>query len=522
MSRAALAPQPQSATRFTWQDGVVIGLISCAGIGLVLYATSRYGAALSPDAAGYAGAARNLLAGKGLLTYEGQPLVEQPPVYPLLLALVAWLVRSDPVAIVPAVNAALLAGTLALTGVMLTRHVQHAAIRWIALIWLLTTAPVRGVMWHLLTEPLFVFLVTLWLLLADFVLFRYANKGNVWGVILLGIVAALATLTRYVGMALIASGVLLLLFDRRKQWRERLWQSALFASVAAMPVGLWLMRNWHLTGTLMGVRTRTRFTLQENLALVVQTMAQWVVPVDDLRQLPGVLGLGIVGAHDVTGAKSAHSPSLIPYWVFALLYLALVIFSASTVAFDPIGNRLLVPLVLPLCVLGAAGIDRLCRDWGMRGYRWATNLVVVLFALLALANGTATLVTARIATEEGTGGYHRTGWMESEALAALKADKLEPALPIYSNAHDALYLLLNWEAKLSPAKRANNSIADPVAEAAQREALRGVWPPEGDVWLIWLNRQGRDYLFTPEELAGIAAVEVVAEYEDGAVYRVRR
>jgi hypothetical protein len=328
-----------------------------------------------------------------------------------------------------------------------------------------------------------------------------------------------------VGVALIGTGVLVLLLDRQTLWKERFSRIALFLVVSCLPLGLWLARNWQLSGTLMGTRAPTRFTLPQNVALTLQTLGNWLFPVAEIRELPGDLLQGAAMAGTLSGAKSAQMSTLwrlLPYWLFAAGYLTVILFSASTVAYDQIGDRLLAPLTIPLCVLAAAGLDALYRRLAQSGWRWVSWIVFSLLCVLVLLLGMTTIVAAQKAAEEGAGGYHRRAWMESPTLVQLGAEGLQPELPIYSNAHDALYLLLGQEASLAPRKRANNEPEDIVAEALRLRSLQCTWPPEGEAWLIWLDRQQRAYLFSPEALSSIAIVSEVARYDDGAIYRVTR
>ena len=52
------------------------------GVILVFLSTSRYGAGLSPDSVGYISIARNLITGAGFTSYDGSPLIVQPPLFP--------------------------------------------------------------------------------------------------------------------------------------------------------------------------------------------------------------------------------------------------------------------------------------------------------------------------------------------------------------------------------------------------------------------------------------------------------
>src|SRR5210317_553824 len=69
--------------------------ISVAGGGLVLLATSLYGAGVSADAAKNLSTAASLLAGEGFYDHTGSPLVYWPPLYPMILAGISALTGWD-------------------------------------------------------------------------------------------------------------------------------------------------------------------------------------------------------------------------------------------------------------------------------------------------------------------------------------------------------------------------------------------------------------------------------------------
>jgi len=71
----------------------IIIIFSCVGSLFVIISTSNYKAGLSPDSVEYLAAANNLLLGKGLLTYNGLPFTEWPPLYPILLFLLSFLLN---------------------------------------------------------------------------------------------------------------------------------------------------------------------------------------------------------------------------------------------------------------------------------------------------------------------------------------------------------------------------------------------------------------------------------------------
>ena len=73
---------------------LVLTVLAVVGIGLVVLATSKYGAGVSSDAARNLSTAESLKAGRGFVDMVGGPFVLWPPLYPLLLAGLSALTRT--------------------------------------------------------------------------------------------------------------------------------------------------------------------------------------------------------------------------------------------------------------------------------------------------------------------------------------------------------------------------------------------------------------------------------------------
>ena len=76
-------------------DWIFLSILSLAGIGLVFLATSKYGAGVAGDSIHYLSVAANLLQGKGFVDYTEAPLIWFPPLMPVLMAGLAWVLRAD-------------------------------------------------------------------------------------------------------------------------------------------------------------------------------------------------------------------------------------------------------------------------------------------------------------------------------------------------------------------------------------------------------------------------------------------
>ncbi len=491
---------------------------ACAAAGLLLYATRLYGPGLSPDSVAYTATARHIAAGLGVLSYDNTPLVDQPPLYPALLALVHLPTGIDPLSAARGLNALLAGLTLLVAARLLAPRVRSLALFALGIGAIAVARPLFAVGSYSLTEPLFIFLCTLFLWLAD----RYAARRGLGTLLLLAGAAALATLTRYVGVALIATGGLLLLLERGAPWGRRAARAALFGVVAAAPVAAWLARNLAVAGSLMGPRAPSRTTLAAALRYTLETLGGWAVAPDDLNDVRDVLPmLALPVPATAADGGSEGSPRawhpLLPAVLFVALYFALLLYTSTSVLYDRIGDRLLAPLFIPLLLLLVSTLDGWAHAKGerRRGRLAAAGAGLLVFLLLS---GTATVVRAAKAADGGAGGYHRRSWQESPMVAHLHAQPPAAASTLYTNAPDALYILFDRQGMLPPSR----NVYDPAQTPAILEGLRGVWPPEGAALLLWFDRQERVYLFSPQELAAAAQLQELMRFEDGAIYAVAR
>ena len=93
------------------------------GAGLVFLRQASYGPGMGWGAVNYIVAARNLLAGDGLVGTGGDPLVSWPPLYPAMLA-GGGLFGLDPYAVAGPLNAVIFGLTVLVGGWWLRRHLH--------------------------------------------------------------------------------------------------------------------------------------------------------------------------------------------------------------------------------------------------------------------------------------------------------------------------------------------------------------------------------------------------------------
>ncbi|MDE2924285.1 MAG: hypothetical protein OYL92_03105 [Acidobacteriota bacterium] len=360
----------------------------------------------SADSMNYVDVARRIAAGDGLVQSTGgfnQPFylsgdldlpsafTAQPPGYPLAIAFVSRFGIEAPDAAL-GVSALAYAAILVLVYLLAQRMGGPAAAA-IALGAALLFVPLTHLGRAALSECLAVAVVLMFFLLLDRHLEETPDRGHraAWHGLLtlvgLGLLAGAAFSVRYSLWPLPFVGVTALGLDHayRSRGAARFYSSAAFAAGALGPVAAVLGRNLYVEGHLLPPAMPSVTTLPESLSHATTAvlggwrsteLGNW----PDAALLAVVLGLlGVVAVRTARDSgRSRHPagsrlPLLICLW--AVLYVAAVVWRSTQANFDPIGARLALPATVPLlAVLGALVAKAVSR---LSGSAWFPAAVLV-------------------------------------------------------------------------------------------------------------------------------------------------
>ena len=431
--------------------------VSALGAALVLAREVTHGPALHWDSINYLAVARNLLAGEGLLNYDGTAYTLWPPLYPLLLA-AGSLGVLDPLRVAGPLNAALLGLTVFVTGRYLRRRLESGFLAAWAPLVLALSLPLTDLAWWALSEPLFVLLSTLALLGAD----DHLREGRRFALALAAVSAALALLTRALGVAVVAAAALAALFRREDSPGARARRFLAVALVGVGPAALWLVRSFRLTDDPTGGQPpAVRGFLPDLLPDLVGGAARWLrFEWDSPALLPALLAAALVAvfaarrADGPTGGRAGdrrptddrgdgnrrgrQSAALCGGFGLAPV---VALAAAGTFAEIDFQARYLDVAFLPFVVAATFALDRFLASERERrrlgdfsghrilhapGARAPTRLTVLLTAALTLwVAGQAAPQARAIARANSPDlaldrGYHAAPWNRIEALAALR------------------------------------------------------------------------------------------------------
>ena len=502
--------------RRIWAVRLAVLGFAAVGVARVLIATARYGVGqTSWDAVWYLDVARNLQSGHGLVFHGGEPLVTWPPLYPVLLAVVGAVTRLDPEAFAHVVNAATFAVVVCLSGYLLwsgtKRSTTYTMLGTAAVLLSVPLAEVYSMAW---SEGLFVLLILLHFLFAD----RYCRNSGLVPLILMTLAVSFACVTRYIGVALLPAGVLTILLVSRASARQRVVHAVAFAALSCLPLGLWLVRNHNLTGTFFGGRNPASTKLLGDMLLCAKTVLAWFFSGLGSVLLPAAGIAGLVAAAIVAGRRrETVSPaegnwlrSSLPSLLFLFFYSVVLLVTSSMTNYDPIGDRLLSPVFIPLVLIVVGALSSLASSAKLMPsvmLRWfSTGLLIawLCFPLVRVVRATA------YKFEDGAGGYSTRAWHNSETIAFARQVLPQSTLPVYSNGPDVLWAIARVYANFPPYRA-----------KVQPAELEGRWPPEQEAAFVQFeNITWRPYLLSIEELSQAADVERIARFADGSVLLV--
>ncbi len=496
---------------------IILGILGLVGAGVILLITNRYGAGITPDSVAYISAARNLAEGNGFLTYNGLHLIVQPPLYPIVLAVIKKILFIDPQISAGYVNAILFGLIIYLSGLLLSRYLNSFVLIFIGTVSVLISYVLVQASLVALSEPLFIFLVLLFLYYFE----KYQTKRDFISFFLFSISAALACLTRYTGVIFILTGIICILLLGRNKNKEKFWHSLTFILISVTPIGIWIIRNYFLSGTLVGERASSSYTLFDNLKFFYSTVIPWYLPLNPawiyFIFILLIVAIWILFGLDPAEPSNKKALKLIaPSLIFVLFYSGVIIISSTTTAYDRISDRLLSPIYIPGIFILFFIFDKIL-NWLSNSFhqKLITALFIVGISLLINYPVKNTIQIINWYLEQSGWGYSCDSWRKSETIEYLTQNKLlGKNYTIYSNEPEAVYILTNLTTKRSPAKTYYNSFQRFDIFPNQKYS----WVTSENVCLIWFDKTNYNFLFTISELQKNINMTEVAHFKDGEIY----
>jgi 4-amino-4-deoxy-L-arabinose transferase-like glycosyltransferase len=450
-------------------------LISAIGTILILRATPE-GMGLSDDSIAYIAGARSMLDGDGYreawLASNG-PVTHFPPGFSSVLAFFGMF-GLDPLRGARLVNALLFGMSAGLLGILVWRMTPSLTAGLVAAALFVASGEMLQVHAAAMSEPLFIFLSLLafWMFDLYFELppssVGRGVAGEWWWLATCGAFAGMAYLTRYAGLALVATFIVAICI-LRTNWRKRFTSIGIFlAGFLPFVVG-WALRNLLVADNATNRALSWHPITEENITIGLRTFSDFFIPVESLRRLvfkqPLVVeGLIIIVLGAVLvwtalrawqyiskprqvsdlkrGGKESREVISFTNGLYIFAYLASI--SASMMMFDAATKfklRILAPVFVSLLILVIAfGIYLRNRN---RLMVIAAMVIVIGFSIYKQS------VTFEHWSQGGL-GYASFQWYDSQAVAYLS--DLPKDVRIYTNEPGAVYLYTGRGAYVLPSR----------------------------------------------------------------------
>ncbi len=497
---------------FKWRKWLALALLAVFA-GAATWVSMTHGPGLTNDSVHYLRNAESIVGGTGIRFKAAS----YGPGFPYLIAAGEYLGLSGAMA-VQIINSVAAAGAVVLGFVLLTRHVSARWLVWGATVLVAVSPTLLGVSRMAWSEPVFLLLILGLILAVEQVGRKPTSKLWLASVVLL---LWAAFLVRFAGMCLLFAAPLSILLMLRKHGWRRAWTSALVVGAAACVVPLlWMWRNQALTGMVLGPRPPAIETPLNVIKLTMRTVGHWVVPFDAPTGVAVGIGLlfwltvvaAVIAVWRASNQLTGVSYSGIPLVVVSAVYVGYMMASQLSTGLDPINDRLLVPVYIPLIVLLAAGVDRFI-GWLPRGKNTASIIVGVALALLIVGHGVALAQVVRTSATNGV-GYASKQWVESPLVHAVA--QLPPSATVYTNRPGGVRAVTGradiYDAPVYTHYRSDK----PAGSLAGFRDSVGCQP---DPYLAWFNEKDPRW-FTPQQISQVLTLTVVATYSDGTLYRM--
>jgi hypothetical protein len=483
-------------------------IAALAGFVIIFLFTRHGGIGISPDSVIYSSAAENLHSHGKLTAFTQDPVVEFPPFYPIFLSVIMLLTGLKPLLFAPVLNALLFAVVIYLSGQMMNRFSNQSKwYKWAMLVCIVLSSCLLEVYSMIWTETLFI----IWILLFMIAMRRYFQSYSRRALIIAAAIAAFATVTRYAGVTLIATGGILLLLDTKLPPKRKWTNTLLFAVISPLLLMIELARNYAVSGTLTGMREKSITPLNVNIHDAGSVFCDWLPFLHGHYTGAGWVAVCITGGLGWLCVKrflrNGHLTTFENMAAgFSLLYVLFMIVTASISRFEPLDSRFFSPVFIPMLWSGSSWIVPAVQKTKRPVKKWLMILAVGLFLSFQYNQLVADYETWDAVKDIGIPGYTEDDWKYSETVQFIQQDSLpfQKNYTIYSNSYDAIYFFTGRPGKFLPHKEFKKEVEE--------------FLDDRHCYLVWFNDGENPDLVEMDFIINTKKMRLVKEFEDGAIY----
>lgn len=478
-----------------------------AGFCIIIFLSRHGGIGVSPDSVFYMSVAENLCTHHELKDFSQLTLVDFPAFYPFFLQFVMLITGLKPLLFGPWLNAFLFGLVIYLCGTMMNRFsFRHRWYKPAMLSCIVLSPSLQEIYSMIWSETLFIVL----LLLLMMSLYHYYRLRSLRWLLTLGLLSGLAFITRYAGISFVITVGFLLLVSPGLPLRRRLLHLLVFAPVSAVLPAINLMHNVRASGTLTGYREEALRGLWDNLSDAGLVFDDWLPFLKHYPAVAPVVAILLITAFGLTWLwrlwrnRQFDSYENIATGFF-LSYTLFMVISASLSRYQPLDNRLLCPVFIPM-LWGIGGWLMQATQTAGRRKKTAIAASLLFFACFQYDQVSEDLSTWTDIRYAGIPGYTEDQWRKSATVQYIQKNKslFRYGFGLYSNAHDAIWFFTGMKAELLP----HNDFPKDVKQFLD----------EKHCYVVWFDDGYNPDLVGLEFITQVKKMRLLAKLEDGAVY----
>ncbi|MFI5185251.1 MAG: hypothetical protein ACHQF0_00845 [Chitinophagales bacterium] len=483
-------------------------IAALAGFTVILLFTRHGGIGISPDSVVYATTAEHLRTNGKLIDYTQQAVVNFPAFYPFFLSAIMWITSLKPLVFAPYLNAFLFAAVIYITGHIMEQFTHRSKWYKVTLLSCIALSPALledySMLW---SETIFILLLLLFMM----TMHRYFQTHSLKTLITAAIIAALACITRYAGVTIIAMGGIVLLMDSKLFWRKKLIHLLLFSVISPSLLIINLTRNYVVSGTLTGSRERSLTSFIQNVNDTGKAFCDWLPFFHDHENTATWIGLVIISALSFTCVQQFLSKRRIADYLamsaaFSLLYILFMIITATLSRFEELNSRFMSPAFIPLLWCGSYWLIVILQQSRRPIKKWWAAAGLALFLGFQYNQLASNYETWDEVKDEGIPGYTEDDWKYSDTVQFIEQDSLpfKKNYTIYSDAPDAVYFFTGRLSKFLPHKEFKNEVQE--------------FSTDPHCYLIWFTGDEDSDLVDLNFVVNRKKMKLLKQFSDGAIY----
>lgn len=492
--------------RFIYNNYFVLSCV-VAGFFLILFYAHFWGIGVTQDSIVYTSAAKEFNA-SGSITFMQKPLVDFPVFYPLFLWAVQSILHVNLVQAAPVLNAVLFASVIFLCGLIINGLSQISGLlKSVLLLFVVLSPSLLEVYTMLWSETLFIVLLLLFIVCLK----QYLEFYSLTALLIVSTIAALACVTRYAGITLIATGGFLILFAKPLPPSKKIIHLFAFVLISSSLLAVNLFRNAKIRGTLTGTRQKGVTSLSENIYYYGKVICDWLPFLKGHYLFASVVAtiflLSFCVAFIYFQLKKSSTGTYGNIAITFFTVYSLFIITTSTLShFEQINNRLLSPMFISFLLGSFTLLHSIIKNSFFHLNKPVLLSTFFLAFLFISIYGYADYQYYLHARVVGFQGYNNKIWNTSTIAGFLKNNSkiFRKTHTIYSNENGIVYYFSGLACDALPQKINKGEIID--------------FYDEDYIYVIWFNNINNRELLNLNDVLTHKKMTCLYTFTDGKIF----